>query len=510
MQQQDKSDHNDYDDFNDLDANPYPGYPWSVLLKVRPEHLHRQPHDSDEALPPALEKLQEELRKMFGEAAVQRRIKTVAPEYLEELQARARMTHRALRRRQAESAQWRSTPLLAALFAQTDATEEEPSASDLTAYYFVEVEGAEKAHAIREFLQQREELIEQSFVQAPPGPLPDSVEDLQYYLDASNANVASFGGAYVGLDVRSAWEVAGGSGDRVRIGLVENRWDVQHRDLNPAQVNEGFASCPRVADVPPATVNAELRHALHTLGVLIAQRDGQDCTGIAHGAVVHLASSWRCDGSSVQLVADAIAALLADGLGVGDILLLEQQHSPRSGGQVSHRPVETIPDVLAAIQLATQLGVTVIEPAGNGSGPPNNRQGRNLNLYAPFASTPPTDSGAIIVGASKAPLLTAALERHPTANFGDRVNCFAWGENVTTLTSGDDVTFSYSQTSAASAIIAGAAAVIQSLVVARTGVTLSPAQLRLLMSDPAYGENGKALGMGVMPNVHRIASALGA
>ncbi|MCS6828986.1 MAG: hypothetical protein NZ553_20405, partial [Caldilinea sp.] len=198
------------------------------------------------------------------------------------------------------------------------------------------------------------------------------------------------------------------------------------------------------------------------------------------------------------------------GLGVGDILLLEQQHSPRSNGQVSHRPVETIPDVLAAIQLATRLGVTVIEPAGNGSGLPNNRQGRNLNLYAPFSSAAPMDSGAVIVSASRAPLPTTALERHPTANFGARVNCFAWGENVTTLTTGDDVTFSYGQTSAAAAIIAGAAAVIQSIVIGKTGVALSPAQLRLLMSDPVYGENGKTLGMGVMPDLHRIASALGA
>ncbi|BAL98683.1 MULTISPECIES: S8 family serine peptidase [Caldilinea] len=494
------------DDFDDLETVPYPGYPWAVLFKVRPEFLDEQPGGSNERLPPALENLQGDLQEMFGEVIVQHRMKTVSPEKLRELQAYASVALRELHRRQAESVQWQSNSLLASLFAQTYEPAEAERAPDLLAYYFVETDGEDRAIAIQEFLQGRENFIEQTFVQAPPGPLPNSVEDLQHYLDASNAHIASFGGAYVGLNVRDAWAAAGGSGDRVRIGLVENRWNTQHRDLNATQMNDGYASCPRVAGVPATTINAEIRHALQTLGVLIAQHDAQDCTGIAHGTVVHLASSWRCDNSNVQDVADAIAALLDKGLGVGDILLLEQQYT----WQGSHRPVETIPDALAAIQLATQLGVTVIEPAGNGSGPSNNRQGRNLKLYSPFSAPNPPDSGAVIVSASKAPLSAGSLERYPTANYGDRVNCFAWGENVTTLTTGDDVTFSYSETSAASAIIAGAAAVIQSVVAGMTGVPLSPAQLRTLMSDPAYGEDGRALGIGVMPDVGRIVTALGA
>lgn len=498
------------DGFEGIEAAPYPGYPWAVLFKVRPEFLDGQPGNGNETLPPALEKLQGELQEMFGEALLQRRMKTVPPARIKDLQARANVVLKELRRRQASSTPWQSNSLLSSLLAQTYEAAEVQPALDLLTYYFIETEEEERAIAIQEFLQRRENLIEEVFVQAPPGPLPNSVEDLQYYLGASNADAVSFGGAYAGLNVREVWEVAGGSGDQVKIGVVENRWNLQHRDLNAAQVDDGHASCPRMAGVPQATINTELRHALHTLGVLISQRNEHDCTGIAHGAAVHLVSSWRCDNSNIQLVADAIVALLDKALGVGDILLLEQQYTYSGSGQVSHRPVEVIPDVLAAIQLATQMGVTVIEPAGNGSGPPNNRQGRNVNLYTPFSSANPPDSGAVIVSASRAPFPTETLERHPTANYGDRINCFAWGENVTTLTIDNDVTFSYSQTSAASAIIAGAAAVIQSVVVHRTGIPLSPAQLRSLMSDHTYGEDGRAFDIGAMPDVGHIVTALGA
>ena len=75
------------------------------------------------------------------------------------------------------------------------------------------------------------------------------------------------------------------------------------------------------------------------------------------------------------------------------------------------------------------------------------------------------DSGAIMVGAASS---TVPHIRRPSSNFGSRIDCYAWGENVDTLSTDRDgeatdlYTTSFNETSGASAIISGAAVITQS------------------------------------------------
>ena len=51
----------------------------------------------------------------------------------------------------------------------------------------------------------------------------------------------------------------------------------------------------------------------------------------------------------------------------------------------------------------------------------------------------------------------------PFYDYGTRVDCYAWGENVTTLTDPGYVMHGFAGTSAAVPVIAGAAAILQGI-----------------------------------------------
>ena len=191
--------------------------------------------------------------------------------------------------------------------------------------------------------------------------------------------------------------------------------------------------------------------------------------GIApHAARVSVASHYRGSDKTEGLVTDAIAAILASGdVTDGDVLLLEVQDG-------NNLPIEMDDAVFIAIGNAIALGIIVVEAAGNGS----------LDLDTVVALNA-KDSGAIVVGASLAGLDATATGHDrwviatpgPGSNFGARVDCYAYGEGVVTtgpafnpacvLGSGTRATNQYrcdfGGTSAAAAIVAGAAVALQGL-----------------------------------------------
>jgi serine protease len=188
----------------------------------------------------------------------------------------------------------------------------------------------------------------------------------------------------------------------------------------------------------------------------------------------------------------------------GDVLLLEVQRGLL--------PAETDEADFDAIRLASGLGVIVVEAAGNG--------GFNLDAYSDAetgrsfqrGTSHFRDSGAILVGAARASL---PHDRAPFSNYGSRLDCFAWGETVTTCGFGDlagtvdaDLyTNSFNGTSSASPIIAGAAALVQALHKAQTGTLLQPQSMRTLLADPATGtrQGPNVPGfIGVMPDLRAI------
>jgi hypothetical protein len=104
------------------------------------------------------------------------------------------------------------------------------------------------------------------------------------------------------------------------------------------------------------------------------------------------------------------------------------------------------------------------------------------------------------------------------SNFGSRIDCYAWGENVTTTwsdaagvkTGPMAYTGVFSGTSAAAAIVAGAALSVQGMAQSVLGFRLSPGQLRAILSDPNPMINTRPANwpvdrIGVMPNLKGIA-----
>jgi hypothetical protein len=106
------------------------------------------------------------------------------------------------------------------------------------------------------------------------------------------------------------------------------------------------------------------------------------------------------------------------------------------------------------------------------------------------------------------------------SNYGSRIDCYAWGENV--VTAGNYPKLSgccisaysstFGGTSSASAIVAGAAIGVQSIVERNFGSRLAPTQMRRILSDPKFGtesENGHRIDkIGVMPDMKKIIDGL--
>jgi hypothetical protein len=112
--------------------------------------------------------------------------------------------------------------------------------------------------------------------------------------------------------------------------------------------------------------------------------------------------------------------------------------------------------------------------------------------------------------------VNAAHERIRYSNYGSRINCYAWGEGVVTfgqylLSPGAAIktyTRKLNGTSAAAAIIAGAAIAVQSISEDKQNIRLGPWQMRDILSSDVYGTpsaNGLSRDkIGVMPDLKKI------
>ncbi len=259
--------------------------------------------------------------------------------------------------------------------------------------------------------------------------------------------------------------------------------------------------------------NAFKDHGTAALGVVTMKTGKGTYTGVAPEVNNFVVSQWRPDGTPNE--ADAILYAVSC-LGAGDVLLLETQSFDAATGD-SLWPIEIQDAVFDVIQLATTLGITVIEPAGNGNTSFNrgnnldHYSGHSKNIFNP-ATTAYRDSGAIIVAAA-----TSSVPHHriPSSNYGRRVNCYAWGEGVTTAgsypndsgKSGNCYTTVFNGTSSAAAIIAGACICIQSTVWAARHQFLHPTVIRSLVANPAMGTpagKGTTGKIGVMPDLKKI------
>ncbi len=372
------------------------------------------------------------------------------------------------------------------------------SAPSLLSYYMVDCPpGVDPQTLADAFL--RWETVETAYFD-PPGSEPQvSPAD-----DPRFANQGYLDPAPDGIDAEFVWPraggagFAGGDGAGLRVIDLERGWTFGHEDLAAQGATLLHGS---IRDGSRA-------HGTAVLGEICAVDNALGGIGITpHVTSVDAVSYW---GSNRP---DAILAAV-DRLSFGDILLIEAQ-VPLG---IWLLPIEALLAEFDALRLATALGIVVVEAAGNG--------GHDLDTYTDGSGTAILnraaagfrDSGAIMVGAATSATPHSRCD-FPTwgSNYGSRIDCYAWGENVDTTYSSPGpnpppsttaYTSAFNGTSSASPIITGAALAVQGMALASLGYRFSPHQMRALLSDPATGTasaNAAVDRIGVMPNLRAIA-----
>lgn len=408
--------------------------------------------------------------EQHNEIVIRRLIRSIGPERLREMEKRA-------------------------------STSEFPPLHSLTSYWRIDCRKLEtkEIEALLEKLQQLPEVdhayLEQSVLEPVVDTSDDPLASEQGYLEEAEG----------GIDARWAWAEGNCEGAGVGFIDLEQGWFLDHEDL--------IAKAPTLIfndNNDTIAIAGPQDHGTAVLGEVVGVDNALGIVGVAPGVTsVRVVSHYEARTRSSN-VAEAITHAI-DVMAPGDVLLLEVQNT-------DYLPGETDAAVWETIRLASGNGVIVIEPAGNGD--------RSLDIWSDGARrldrTNRYDSGAIIVGSCSSDLphnRYVGSGAGSGSNYGVRVDCFAWGEDIVTAGYGDRLgeelddnhkyTYSFGGTSGASAIIAGAALILQGKYQATrpAGGRLSPAQMRALLSDPATGTSqgpGVTGLIGVMPDLRRI------
>jgi hypothetical protein len=258
-------------------------------------------------------------------------------------------------------------------------------------------------------------------VKATPNPL----FPMQKYLNAAPA----------GIGAQSAW-AKGADGTGTNIIDLENGWFLNHADL------------PSGITLLAGTNGQEsFSHGVAVLGMIVGLDDNFGIVGAAPKAQARVISYFdphdKSKANPVKRVEDRILKASA-ALSSGDVLQLEVQFQGLIGKVKTFLPVEFEPLVLKAIQNATGRGVIVVEAAGNGGNYPNaatkkvDHHGTDLDTFVDkkgkkvLSRSTPADfqeSGAIMVAGSTS---AAPHAPHKSLNFGSRIDCYAWGDDIVT------------------------------------------------------------------------------
>lgn len=310
------------------------------------------------------------------------------------------------------------------------------------------------------------------------------------------------GPAPLGIDALYAQKIPGGSGEGIRFIDIERGWFLNH---------EAIASHQPALLCGSVILNdvREKKHGTSVLGVIHASNNSVGCLGIAPAVdkPVNLVSQHRSS------VSNAIWCAISN-LREGDVLLIEAQALDRK--KVLYAPVEINEAELYAIREASRLGIVVVEPGGNGN---ENDTGYDLDAYTNPKGLPTlfrhdankhfVDSGAVLVSAA---IADKSPRRFGWSPYGNRIDCFAWGEMVGTASvveGGEMHCYQnhFGGTSSAAAIVAGAALSVQGVAKARLGRPFSPSKLRQLLSSTLLDNTRPVAGsrsIGVMPNLRAI------
>ena len=142
--------------------------------------------------------------------------------------------------------------------------------------------------------------------------------------------------------------------------------------------------------------------------------------------------------NSTEGILDAIFVAIHN-MEFGEIMLIEAQiqaHTATSG--MSYCPVEVYGRYFDALRLASALGITVVEVAGNGASDldtPFSTDGITFRNVLSRNHTDFRDSGAIVVGGATKGVPHERKEGfsdNTQTNFGSRIDAYSWFEGIYT------------------------------------------------------------------------------
>jgi subtilisin family serine protease len=306
---------------------------------------------------------------------------------------------------------------------------------------------------------------------AAPAPLPEMAPaDMAPTTPDYQGEQGYRQSAPYGIGASDVTAVAGAGGAGVAIVDIEYNWVLDHEDLelgDAANIDSAALYDPYPQD--------EGNHGTAALEILGGRRNAYGLTGLVFDATVLVAPAMTVsDGYNVARAVN----LAAQALEPGDVILIEQQNTVCGGGDLG--PVEWYSPIFDAIATTTALGIAVVEAAGNGA----------VNLDDPACAgrfdRSVHDSGAIIVGAGD----PGSRARLSFSTYGSRVDLQGWGKSVATAGYGalfdpgdarQRYTASFSGTSSASPIVAGAVVAVQGALLAQGRNPLAPDQIRELL-----------------------------
>ena len=336
-----------------------------------------------------------------------------------------------------------------------------------------------------------------------------------------------------GLNAQAAW-TAGAKGSGVMAVDAEFEWNYAHLDL-PLTWGEDNWSAVSCYPTPSASCLGDLAHGTAVAGIIASLENAHGTTGFA--PQLDIKTTMPVASALFEFTNGITNPPFDQEMPPGSIFIIESQVPGRlSGGNCSGMteadqygctPEETDPEFYAAIEQATAAGVLVVEAVGNGS----------LNLEDPAVYWPQEvhlyehDSGSVLVGASQGP----NHQKISFSNCGSPVDAYAWGQGVVTTAypyggstgpytwetipggpnpPNDDnnayFTNKFGGTSSATAMVAGAAALMQSYTKNLMGQKryLTPAKLRQILSSTSVAQSGTDCNIGKQPRIDQAMTTI--
>ncbi|MCK4573539.1 MAG: S8 family serine peptidase [candidate division Zixibacteria bacterium] len=303
----------------------------------------------------------------------------------------------------------------------------------------------------------------------------DNWEEDQNYLQAAPSGV----NAYYG------WQFPGGKGQDILVIDIEYAWLEAHEDVRGS-------SAPFLLAGEMNYEASSGHHGTAVLGEIAADSNTYGMTGIAHEVDLGVIGNG---GDMDREMAVLTATQMTE---PGDVILLEMQ----SWGIVCEEcfvPVEYHQGMFDVILQATALDRIIVEAGANG--------GQNLDdtfWYDSLFYPEYRFSGALMVGAANWEHLP-----HSWSNHGIRMDLHGFGSNVYTTGYGDlsgsgasSYTRSFSGTSSASPIIAGACAILEGISKSIEGRIMGHNEMRTMLQTWSTPQIPHEFQVGPMPDLY--------